>query len=407
MNVSKKLDDVLASPWILWGISLMAAVFMWFYVMDTGEPQNERRKFLCELEYRNVAPQFDVKSTVREIEVEVEAAEAVMNRLKYDSLVCELDLRGLSSGKYRETVRVTVPQNVQLISLSPSEVDIELIRLAGRVFPVEVALPQDIPAGRYLEAVEVIPKELNIKGTERDLAKIGSVSIAPTFQELETGKELLLPVKINQSEPFEDEVTLEPAQVKMNATLVTGLPRKKVAVNVRLNGKPSSDYAVRSVTTDPAEVMLQGDKNKLDAVSAVDTETVDISNLSADQTIVVPLRPPKDRGVSILDATSVRLSIHLEPIQAQKQLSGLSIVIEGAPAGKWAVSPAAVDVTIEASPSRMETVDIESLELRVFVDVSNIFLRQAILPVRAEVVSDGFRVVKIEPSTVTVSAAGE
>ena len=42
--------------------------------------------------------------------------------------------------------------------------------------------------------------------------------------------------------------------------------------------------------------------------------------------------------------------------------------------------------------------------LQAYVDVSNIFVDSAALPVRAEVASEDLKVVKIEPSTVTVSA---
>ncbi|MDR2180945.1 MAG: hypothetical protein LBP21_11620 [Synergistaceae bacterium] len=413
MNVSKKFDDILTSPWILWGISVSVAVFMWFYVLDKGEiVVNEKRQFLCMLEYRNLAPELGIRNAVKEITVEIEAPENVMNQLEYDAILCEVDLKRLSSGKYRENVKATAPQNVRVASITPSRVDVELIRLAGRMIPVEVALPQDIPAGRYLEAVEIVPKELNVKGTDRDLAKIGSVNIAPTFQELEKGRELLLPVKIAQSEPFEYEVTLEPPQVKMNATLVTGQPKKKVAVNVRLSGKPFMDFTVRSVTTDPAEVMLQGPKEKLDAISAIDTETIDITDISEDQTLIVPLRPFKDKEVSTVDVKSAKLSIQLEPITAQKQLSGIGIAIMGTDSkngneGKWTVNPPVADVTVEALPSRMEAFDLEGAGLKVFVDLSNIFLRKTTLPVRAVFTSDDFKITKIDPSTVTVSSSGE
>jgi YbbR domain-containing protein len=410
MNILKKFDNVLTSPWFLWGISVAIAVSMWFYVTETVGSSNARREFLCRVEYRNVAPELGVRSAVREVTIEVEAPERIMDRMEYDSILCAVDLKGFSSGKYRELVRAEMPQNVRLVSVSPSRVDIELVRLAGRVFPVEVALPQDIPVGLYLEAVEVVPKEVTVQGTDRDLAKIGSVSIAPTVQELERGRELLLPVRVTQSEPFEDAVTFEPGQVRMNAALVSGLPRKKVTVNVRLSGRPSMDYAVRSVTTDPAEVLLQGPKEKLDAASAIDTETVEISQLSADQTIVVPLRVLEDEEITVVDVKSVRLSIQLEPIIAQQRLSGIPIAVEGAEdAGrkKWTVEPAVVDVTIEASPSLIETFNLGTSGLEAFVDVSSIFLRRTTLPVRGTIVSEDFKIAKIEPSTVTVSATEE
>ncbi|MDR1874055.1 MAG: hypothetical protein LBQ90_03450 [Synergistaceae bacterium] len=392
------------SSLVLWGISVVLAVCMWFYVMDTGDPGNARRKFLCELEYRDLMPQLSVKNTIREVEVEVEASESVLNRLKYDAIVCEVDLRGLSPGRYRASVRVMLPQNVTLQSVNPSDVDIELVRQATRAFPVEVTLPQDIPAGRYLDSVSVVPKEIHIRGTEKDLAKIGSVNISPTVEELAGGSELLLPITISQSEPFEDEVETEPQQVRMNAVLVRGLPRKKVSVNVRVRGRPHEDYAVRSVTTDPAEVMLEGTRARLDAVSAIDTETVDISGLSVDQTMVVPLRPLRDKNVTVLDARSVRLRINLEAMAAQKEFQNVPVAVEDPQGRKWALSPAVVNVVIEASPSEIKTLDLDTLDLKAYVDVSGIFLRSATLPVRVSLVSGDLKSVRTTPSTVTVTA---
>ena len=77
------------------------------------------------------------------------------------------------------------------------------------------------------------------------MREVGLTPVQPTVQELQSGKELFLPVKLSQSEPFEDEVNLEPTQVRMKGALVRGLPKKKVPVNVRLTGKPSSDFEVK------------------------------------------------------------------------------------------------------------------------------------------------------------------
>jgi YbbR domain-containing protein len=379
---------------------------MWFFIIGDSNPKNETRKLIARVEYLNLQPQVTVRSLVSEVLVEVEALARDMENLAHDSIVCEIDLKGFSSGKYRTAVRPKLPPNVILKSVSPSELDIELVRQVARVLPIEVTLPQDIPAGQYLESVEVVPREINVKASETDMAKIGSVNIEPTFFELQTGKELLLPVNVTQSQPFEDEVIIEPAQVRINATLVTGIPRKKAPVNVRLAGKPSVDYEVRSLTTDPAEVMVQGVKDKLDMIHAVDTETVDITNLSADQTVVVPLRALAD-GVSIMNVSAVRLSIRLEPIYAQKLVANVAVVVDGAGEAKWTADPPVVDVTVEAPPSVMEAYNFTASQLRAFVDVSGIFLRRAVLPVWAAPASNDFRIVKVEPSTVSVGYVDE
>ncbi|MDR1732870.1 MAG: hypothetical protein LBR61_12340 [Synergistaceae bacterium] len=408
MNVPKKLDNILESPVVLWGISILVAVSMWFYVRDSEDSGLARRKFLCQLEYRETMPQILVKNTISQIEVEVGAPESVMNRLRHDSIVCELDLVGLSPGKYREEVKVTLPQNVTLYSVNPSEVDIELVRQTTRVFQVEVTLPRNIPSGQYLESVEVVPKEVHIKGTEKDLAKIGAVNIEPTFEELSGGQELLLPLTVSRSEPFDDEVVIEPQQVKMNATLVRGLPRKKVPVTVRMSGKPVGDYAVRSMTTEPAEVMLEGTQEKLNGISSIDTETVDITGVSADQTLVVPLRLPRGKDVKVIDVRSVKLQVSLESISTQKRFSNVPVAVEGAAGGKkWTVTPPVVDVVVEGTPSLVSSLDLNALGFRAWVNVSGIFLRSATLPVRASPVSEDLKSIRIIPATVSLTVVEE
>jgi YbbR domain-containing protein len=190
----------------------------------------------------------------------------------------------------------------------------------------------------------------------------------------------------------------------MNATLVRGLPRKKVAITVRVSGKPHEDYAVRSVTTDPAEVMLEGTKARLDAISSIDTETVDISGLSTDQTMVVPMRLPRDKNVTVVDVRSVTLQIRLEGIAAQKQCQDVPVAVVDPEGRRWILSPAAVDVLIEASPSDIKTLDIDTLGVKPYVDASGIFLRSATLPVRVSPVSGDLKSVRTTPSTVTVTA---
>lgn len=407
MISSKNFDEILTSPWSLWAISVTAALLMWFYVMESDESGYVTRRFSCPLEYQSLDAQAALRNKVSEVDVEIRGLEEVLARFDYDSVSCAVDLKNLSPGKkYTQDVKVNLPPNVSLVSCTPSQVVVDLLRQVVRLMPVEVLLPQDIPDGQYLEGVEIVPKEIAIRGGEKDISKIGAIQIQPTVQELQSGKDLFLPVKISQSEPFDEEVALEPSQVRMRASLVRGLPKKKVPVNLRLSGKPSPDYELKAVVTDPSEVHLEGPASKLSQISSVETETVDISWLSADQMLVVPLKAPKVKGVSILNVKSVRLSVHLEPAKATTQFSNIPVAIRaGSGESEWAAAPSVVVVTVEGLPSRIADIRPEDVGLQAYVDLSNIFVDSAALPVRVEIASEDLKVVKIEPPTVTVSTA--
>lgn len=406
MISSKNFDEMLTSPWSLWAISVTAALLMWFYVTESGSGGYGTRRFSRPLEYQSLDAQAMLRNRVSEVDIEVRGLEEVLAHLDYNSVSCVVDLRNLLPGnKYTQEVKVNLPPNVTLVSSTPSQVVVDLLRQVVRLIAVEVVLPADIPEGQYLEGVEVLPKEVAIRGGEKDISKIGAVRVQPTVQELQSGQELFLPAKLLQSEPFEDEVTLEPAQVRVKGSLVRGLPKKRVPVNVRLSGKPSSDFEVKAIVTEPSEVQIEGTAARLAQVSEVDTETVDISWVSADQSLVVPLKAPSAKGVSIVNLKSVRLSIQLEPVRATTQFSNFPVALRGSgDMAHWAVSPSTVVVTLEGPLSRMADIQPGDVELQAYVDVSNIFVDSATLPVRAEVASEDLKVVKIEPSTVTVSA---
>ncbi len=410
-------NEFFTSPWVLWAISIVTAVLMWVYVTGMEESEYLTRKFSCPLEYRNLDSQAILRGKISEIDVEVRGPEQAIMRLDYNSIVAYVDARNLTPGKkYTQNVEVAnLPLDVNLISVFPSQIVIDLVRQVARLMNVETVLPQNIPEGQYIEGVEIIPKEVGIRGAEDDVAKVGSVRITPSIEELQTGHELLIPVKFSQSEAFNGSVVIEPSQVRFKGTLARGLPKKRIPVNVPLTGTLDDDHEIKSTIIEPSEIQIEGESEKLALIDVIDTETVDISMFNEDQVIVVPLKTPDIDGVTIANSsgTSVKLSVQIGEVRAEKKLASIPIEIMGLPenskneSGKLLVDPPFVSVTIEGMPSRIENFSPEESGLRVYVDMSNIFMTPVTLPVRTELQSDdnNFRIVRVEPQNITVNSA--
>ena len=201
------LDTILTSSWALWAISIITAVLMWAYVTGMDESSYITRKFSCPLEYNGLDSQAILRGRLSEVDVELRGPEEVMMKLDYNSVSAYVDARNLVPGKrYTVNINVSNPANTTLVSCFPSQVVMDLVRQVTRLMTVETILPQNIPEGQYIEGVEIIPKEVGIKGAEDDVAKVGSVRVTPTIEELQEGRDLLMPVKFSQSEPFEGSV---------------------------------------------------------------------------------------------------------------------------------------------------------------------------------------------------------
>lgn len=405
------LNGILSSPWALWAISITLSVVMWVYVTGLDEAERVTRKFSCPLEYRGLDAQAMLRGRLSEVDIEISGTEQAITRLNYDAVKAYVDARNLLPGKrYTVNVIVEYPDTITLVSCFPSQAILDIVRQVTRLMTVETVLPSNIPEGYYIEGVSIIPKDVGVKGAEGDLAKVGSVRVMPSVEELQRGEELLMPVKFNQSEPFDGNVTIEPAQVRFRGSLVRGLPRKRVPVNARLAGKINPDYEVKSIVTDPSEVQVEGNADDLAKIETIDTEIIELSMMNRDSVIVVPLKMPDIEGVSIPGVTSVKVSIQLNEARAEKVIMSVPVELRGLEkAENWSCIPANVSVAVEGRPSLIADFDASAAGLKVYADMSNIFMTPVTLPLRAETLSsDMFRVVKIEPVNVTVNnAAGE
>ena len=400
------LDEVFTSPLVLWLISIAIAITMWIYVTGMDEAAYITRKFTCPIEYRNVDTQAILRGRLSEADIEIRGPEEAIMRLDFNTVTAYVDARNLAPGKrYTANILVDLPSNINLVSCFPSQVVLDLVRQVTRLMTVETVLPQNIPEGQYIEGVEIIPKEVGIRGAEDDVAKVGAVRITPTIEELQAGREQLMPVKFAQSEPFDGTVAIEPAQVRFRGTLARGLPKKRVPVNVRLTGKLDADYEVRSIVTDPSEIQIEGNAEDLAKVEAIDTEVIDISLLDSDQVIVAPLRQPEVEGISLGSAASVRVSIQLGETRAEKMIANVPVELRGMEGGQYVCSPAAVSIYVEGRPSLIEAFDAGKVGLKAFADMSNIFMTPVTLPVRTEIASDDiYRITRTDPVNITVNS---
>ena len=403
-------NKILSSSLALWMISIVTAVLMWIYVTGMEEAEYITRKFTCPLEYRGLDTQTILRERLFEVDVEVRGPEEAMTRLDYSAVKAYVDARNLAPGKkYTVNINVETPSNITFVSCFPSQAVLNIARQVTRLMNVQIVLPENIPEGQYIEGVNIIPKEVGVRGAEDDVLKIGAVRITPTIEELQKGQELLMPVKFAQSEAFEGNVTIEPAQVRFSGILARGLPKKRVPVNVRLTGKLDADYEVQSIITDPSEVQIEGQREDLAKIDAVDTEVIDISLMASDQSIVAPLRQPEVAGVKLANnTTSVQVRMQLREARAEKMLTNIPVELRNADNNtQWSCSPAVVSVAVEGKPSMIAQFSAEDLHLKAFVDMTNIFMAPVTLPVKTEIISsDSFRVNMIEPQNITVNASG-
>jgi YbbR domain-containing protein len=176
---------------------------------------------------------------------------------------------------------------------------------------------------------------------------------------------------------------------------------RELAVNARVRGEPGLGLSLRRpVVVTPAEVTLLGAESELDALSAVDTETIDVRGLEPGvHERIVRLERPPPHAVYRGDGT-VSVRIEIVPERDDRLLTDLTVEAVG-PLAR--IRPATVDVTLRGAPEQVARV--QPGRIVPFVDSSVAELAAGgMRPLQVQVrgIPEGIEVVSIDPAEVLV-----
>ncbi len=179
---------------------------------------------------------------------------------------------------------------------------------------------------------------------------------------------------------------------------------RKLGVRVQLAFAPEPGLEVAGApTVSPARVLVQGPQSSVEGLTELTTEPLSLSGLAVGvHRRRVPLLPlPKH--VTAVDAGDITVEITLEPRRELRRLKRLPVAIMGTP-GDVIARPSNVDVLVTAPAAMLSELDPEHFVP--VVDVTGLVLSRGAVsaPVTVRGLSEGIRVVRIEPSEVLVRA---
>jgi YbbR domain-containing protein len=398
------LDKLFSSNLFLRVVAVIIACILWFYV--TGDRASETvRSIRCPVQYINLPAHTILVNENREVVVQISGERSVFADLDLDKIVCEADLHGLDVGKYKLAVRTTVPGDVTLLDVEPDQVEFELVKYIERSLPVTVKVEEGIPPGLFLESVQMEPKEITIRGEETKVAMVKSLRVEPTLDQLKRGGALELPVKVISEGEEPLDLDLDRDSVTLSAILAQGTPKIAVPVKVQLIGEPQEDFRVDRIIVEPAKIEVEGPASVLNSIQEVLTPLYDISGISDDQQVILPLEPLKDEKVRFVSDPSIMVKVLLKPFTITRQFSGITVSVEGKSIyPSWSVDPVTVAVTVEGKPSDIDELEKDLDLIEAYVNVTNFVSRELTVPVQIRSRDRKIKVVSVLPSTVSVKA---
>lgn len=403
MKMLDQFDALLRSKLFLRVLAVFLAFFVWFYA--AGDRNLTTVKSLkVPLEYHNLKSGLSISSRESAVQIQVRGLRQRLGRFDPGQFACVVDLQGLDRGIYTLPVDAPLPAGIELVSVSPSYIKVQLSEIIEKNVPIEIEYPKNLPETIIVTKEELKKTEATIRGPAGTVEKIPYVFVAPDIEQLSATtdpQQLVLPLQIPVTASSATQLSIQPREVELNVQVKKRLPVRTVPLRVDVQGDPADDYRVKTVVIAPAEVTLSGPPEHLEQLESLSLDPVTIESLDHNRTLhrVIPV---PEEGVRIVDAPrEATVTVELAPVTETRLYAHVRVQ----PRGKgvyphWTFSPERVDVVLQGRPSELDRVK----DVAAFVDITNLVSRVITVPVHAKAGGASVDVQEIMPATVTAYA---
>ncbi len=154
--------------------------------------------------------------------------------------------------------------------------------------------------------------------------------------------------------PLEITMLISPQQIVLE---LEERADKKVSVKVALKGSPVEGVFVKQITLEPDSIVLVGGKKRIKKIKEVQTDSIDITNLQKDFSVVKRLRMLETGYSSATEQVTV--NVYFERFVA-KTLTGVKITLKGE--GNYEIIPKLLEVTVQGPESLLENLAADDIK---------------------------------------------
>lgn len=243
--------------------------------------------------------------------VTVRTTEELFETLNADSFQAAVEIGESADGFIRLPIIVsTSVENVEVLTVQPAEIDLELVPIITRTLPVDVRITGQETLSVIYElttAPSVSPNSVTVRGPQPLVDAVRTVrtevSVTNATQAVRRATTL---AALGEGDAEIAGVTLEPSQVQVSVSVQRRDDVREVAVNVVTTGTPPDGYWLSAVQVEPVAATLVGDPDLLNELPGyIDTLPLNVSATFGELEVTTPLAVPA--GLQVVDANGVPL----------------------------------------------------------------------------------------------------
>lgn len=387
-------------------LSVMLAGLVWFIATSEANPFQERT-LTAPLEVALVNLPSDlilVSADNAETNVTLRAPSSVWDRLSPELVQITADLSTLQAGIYNVPLTAHVDPSLtaaRVTTLSPSTVLVTLEQRAARELPVRVVRTGE-PASGYEAGRDQLAQNLaTVVGPTSAVDRVSEVIARISLTELKTdfSQEVVL-VPIDASGAPVAGVAVTPGRLAVTVAITQRAGFREVAVKLVYRGQPAQGYRITNITVAPSIITVSSsDPARVRELPGfVETEELDISDLSDDVTLRLALQLPE--GVTPVGEPVVLVQVNIAAIESSLQVQRPLEVQNLGPGLVASFSPETVGVFLSGPLPTLD--NLQEGDVRVIVNLEGLGVGTYQLTPQVILLPENLRAENLLPSTVEV-----
>ncbi|TZE81311.1 YbbR-like domain-containing protein [Calorimonas adulescens] len=349
---------------------ILVAFILWLYVMGVENPQ-------ITYSFNNIPVQLSNEDKLAksdlilqglkddEVDIRIKGRRNDILKLNSSKISASVDLGEVDGpGSISLPVKVTgIPSNIDLVSVNPQTVTVDVDRLVSRNFDVEVIEEGQLKEGFVLKESDINPGSVTVKGPERLMNTVRRAVVSIDIDQLDKNYGGRFDVQLlDPSNKPVKGLAISPKEVYVSLSVSFA---KDVAVKLVTTGEVPKGYRLFKAEIVPETITILGDKNTVEKVSEVSVKPIDINGLKDKVSYNVPLDLPP--GISVKDdSNEVKVNLDIDSI-AEKELTVDNISVVGQDPQKLSYNFTGARVVVEGRAKTVEKISADDITLKATV----------------------------------------
>lgn len=250
-------------------IALIAAFFMWIFVMAEQDPSIEG-SYTVPLTMSN-AP-YELVAICDEKTIQIEALAPRSNFVKYDANAFRAyaDLEGLEAGEHQISPKVIMPQGFELLETKPFIVKVKLDPLIEQQTPIVLmttgAVAQDVVISDIIKSMDTVTL-VGPKSFVEQVTKVyGTLNLSGNNSSFETQ----IPMNaVDANNNVVQRVRVVPSVITVSVDVDSGLKKRIVPIVPEIS--VADGWEINRINVEPTQMEIVGAESVVNSITALRT----------------------------------------------------------------------------------------------------------------------------------------